>query len=76
MRWLPAGEDMNTESEEYTFLGATAQQQLVKINWEDIMRAVVRSDMHELARAIELYVITIYKYLRNPIINPNPMYYH
>jgi hypothetical protein len=48
----------------------------MKINREDLVRALVNCRVGELARVLYLFVITICKCSVNPIINPNPVSSH
>jgi hypothetical protein len=43
---------------------------------EDLACAIVRSRVQELARALQLFVVTIYKGPLNQITNPNPVCSH
>jgi hypothetical protein len=45
----------------------------VKTNWEDIVYAVVNCRVCELAIALQLLVVTIYKWSINPITNSKPV---
>jgi hypothetical protein len=45
-------------------------------DWEDLVRAVVNCRVCESAIALQLLVVTIYKWSTNPITNPNPVYSH
>jgi hypothetical protein len=65
---------MNTKAEEATALKAVTRRRLVKTQQNE--KPVVNCRMCELAIALWLLVVTIWKCSINSITNPNPVYIH
>jgi hypothetical protein len=57
-------------------LGSVTKKWLVKTHWKGLLYSVVRRRAHELARALQLLVVTICKCAINPVTNRNPVYSH